>query len=363
MTAAPHTPDTRTGFTLIELLVVMAVIVTLATIAVVVVPQAIDQDRTTDSAATIRQHLMIAKARATRENSGRGVRFIVALDPTNPLKTNPLWATELQYIESAPLLVPNPLGLTGPADPYVVFDHTNAAAPTCTMVNVTPADEVVQVITNDLGANWFPTLYCPVLGTDAFGRPQQFQIVGLTAAAAPNTYTLALDRYPTTLMGAGTLQRVYRFAVKAKSRPLLGEPSIPLPKNVCVDLEASVPPAQQVTLPGGKKVFVDYEIIFAPNGQLIVPESVGAVHLWVRDYTRYPGNPAANDGLSPATYNIAAFQQGGEQQLVSIKAKSGSLGVFPVLWPQPSGQYPVKTPGPPPTYLDPYYLAQTEASP
>ncbi|MBN9520626.1 type II secretion system protein [bacterium] len=362
MTAAPHTPGHRAGFTLIELLVAMAVIVTLATIAVVVIPQAIERDRTTDAASTVRQHLMIAKTRATRENDGRGLRFIVALDPNNPAKTNPLWATEIQYIESAPKVIPNPLGLTGPADPYVVFDHTNANGPTCTIVNVTAADEVCQIIDHDLLANWFPTLYCPVLGPDAFGRPQRFQIIGKTAAA-PNAYTLALDRYPTTLMGAGTQQRVYRFAVEARSRPLLGEPSIPLPKNLCVDLEASIPPAQLVSLPGGTKAFIDYEIMFSPNGQLIYPEAAGAVHLWVRDYTRYPGNPAKNDGLNPATYNYAAFEQGGDQQLVSIKAKTGSLGVFPVLWPQPNGQYLLRAPGPPPTYFDPYYLAQTESLP
>ncbi|HEX4613852.1 MAG TPA: type II secretion system protein [Urbifossiella sp.] len=365
MTAVRHTPG-RPGFTLIELLVAMAIIVTLAAIAVAVVPGALDQDRTTDAAATIRQHLMIAKARATRENNGRGIRFIVPYDPnnttlpdpTNLLRTDARWSTEMQYIEAAPTIVPNPLGLTGATDAFVEFDFSTPASPVCRMFNV-PAtgagSDAVQMINNDLAANWFPNLYCPVLGPDAFGRTQRFDIIGIAALPTPaNSWVLSLSNFPVTLIGAGTKQRVYRFAVEPRSRPLLGEPNIPLPRNVCVDLVASSPAVQPITLPNGQVVFTDFEIMFAPNGQVIDPVSSGQIFLWVRDFTKFNGNPAANIA---GVFNLAAFQQGGEQQLVSIKAKTGALGVFPVLWPQPDGTYLA---GPP--AQSPYFFAQNAAS-
>src|SRR4051812_7816819 len=96
---------TRQGFTLIELLVAMAILVTLAAIAVSVVPGVLDQDRTTDGASITRQYLMIAKARAARDGLPRGVRLIVSFDPNNPAKTDSRWVTELQYTESPPVIV------------------------------------------------------------------------------------------------------------------------------------------------------------------------------------------------------------------------------------------------------------------
>ncbi len=388
MTAAPLPPGRRAGFTLVELLVAMTVIAVLAAIAIAVVPSAIDNDRTTDAAATIRQHLMIAKARATRENNGRGIRFIVSKDPSTPAKTNEAWSTEMQYIEAAPTIVPNPYGLTRPTspitgvgDPFVEFDYkTDPNNPVCWMKNVplTPpafnpsAREVLDVIENDLGANWFPKLYCPVLGPDAFGRTQRFEILdirsdtGLRPSAAPATtvdWKLTLFNYPTTLMGSGNNQRVYRFAIEPRSRPLLGEPNVTLPKNVCVDLDASVPAVRVVTLLDGSRVKTDYEVMFAPNGQVIDPDSSGQIYLWVRDYTKYDGNPADNDKAPHPTYNPVAFQQGGEQQLVGLKAKTGALGVFPVMWPDvTTGQYGMRTSAPAPvTYFTPYFLAEKEA--
>lgn len=358
-------PGRRAGFTLVELLVVMAVIVVLATITVAVVPSAIDQDRTTDAAATIRQHLMIAKARATRENNGRGIRFILDSGNNDParisgvdgsgFKYGELFSSEMQYIEAAPTIVPNPLGLTtrdpntGVDPSYVEFDPTNTD-PTkqCVLYNLPPDHEAILVMQNDLAARWFPKLYCPVLGPDAFGRTQRFEIHKLDRQGAANNWSATLDRQPHSLLGAGTTQRVYRFAVEPRSRALLGEPNVPLPKNVCVDLN------QFVSQPGARVVNgrpIDFEVMFAPNGQVVDPVSSGMIYLWVRDYTKT--NPAngkpldmrpnqPNAGNLKAAFDYGgqgAFEIGGEQQLVAIKAKSGALGVFPVNWPNVSGIY------------------------
>jgi hypothetical protein len=65
-------------------------------------------------------------------------------------------------------------------------------------------------------------------------------------------------------------------------------------------------------------------------------------------------------GAAFAYTGLTQFQQGGEQQLVAIKAKTGALGVFPVLWPQADGTYPAVPAGQPP--LSPYSLAAKDAS-
>jgi len=342
-------PGRRAGFTLVELLVAMAVMATLAAITIAVVPSAMEQDRTTDAAGTIRQHLMIAKSRATRENNGRGIRFILDSGSNDPARLSgvdgagfqygAMFSSEMQYIEAAPTIVPNPLGLTGPTDAYVEFDPTTS---TTTLVNLDPSSEAILVMQNDLAARWFPKLYCPVLGPDAFGRTQRFEVTSLTRQGATNNWTVTLDRQPHSLFGAGTTERVYRFAVEPRSRALLGEPNIPLPRNVCVDLN------QFVSFPGARVVNgqpIDFEIMFAPNGQVVDPVSAGMIYLWVRDYTKTnpntgkpldmrPALPNAGNLSAPFDYgNQFQFEIGGEQQLVAIKAKTGALGVFPVNWP------------------------------
>ncbi|QDU22052.1 prepilin-type N-terminal cleavage/methylation domain-containing protein [Urbifossiella limnaea] len=371
-----HRSGRRAGFTLVELLVAIAIIVVLAAISAAVLPSIVEQDRTTDAAATIRQHLMIAKARATRESNGRGVRFILDSGLSDPSRLSgvdasgfvygALLSTEMQYIEAAPTIVPNPLGLTtrdpvtGLDPAYVEFDPTTSA---CTLFNLDPLSEAILVMQNDLAARWFPKLYCPVLGPDAFGRTQRFEIHRLTQQGSSRNWTVVLDRQPHSLIGAGTTERVYRFAIEPRSRALLGEPNIPLPKNVCVDLN------QFVSLPGARVVNgqpIDFEVMFAPSGQVVDPVSAGQIYLWVRDYTKTnptTGKPLDMRPALPNAGNLAAafdygnqfqFEIGGDQQLVAIKAKTGAMGVFPVNWPNATGIY-ATTPGP-------YTLAAKDSS-
>src|SRR5581483_11313881 len=98
-------------------------------------------------------------------------------------------------------------------------------------------------------------------------------------------------------------------------RPLVGEPIQPLPKNICVDLIS--------TRPQGA-AGADYDVVFAPNGQVMF-FSQGQINLWVRDMTKGGGDP------NPPPVGVNGnYATGGEQQVVSLKTKSGSLGVFPI---------------------------------
>lgn len=333
----------RAAFTLLELLVVMAVIIVLATIALLVVPDILAQDRTTDGASLTRQYLMIAKNRAGRDGLPRGLRLIVTPDPNNLLKTNnpsgtapQLLVTELQYLESPPVLIPAntvPLGYQG--SPHVLFVYNTAGGPitsrTCYLMNLPP--DVYAQMSSDISQGAFPVISLPVLGT-------WHRVLALTSPpaappspdprAGPNNWVATLDTsytpFPDEQMGAGTNEATFHFGIYGAPRPLIAEPTQQLPNKICIDLASSYPPGIAAPIiVGSPAIYQDYDIVFAPNG-LVIPSmsaqgsSAGQIHLWVRDYSRNGGN-------------TGNFQIGGEQQIVSLKTKSGGLGVFPAMWP------------------------------
>ncbi|MBA4189715.1 MAG: hypothetical protein C0467_17150 [Planctomycetaceae bacterium] len=289
------TAQHRRGFTLIELLVVMALIAALAAIAMIVAPGAMNKDRAASAVSQIQGALQISRARAIRDNTPRGIRLI--WNGTNNV-------TEYQYIEMTPVIVPNPGGPLGmapyPANgaPYVEFSYTAGPAVsnrTCTITAPAPgltAGDQLQIVAGG-------TLYLPTLGT--WHR--------ILTASGTTTKTITLDSYPDQQLGAATRWRTYHFGLNGGPRILLGEPTIQLPASTCVDLGLSSPPG------GGGS---DYDILFAPSGLVVntgSTQGAGQIFLWVRD----PNKPAN-------------FNQGGEQLVVSIKAKSGGIGAAPVDW-------------------------------
>ncbi|MDB5313845.1 MAG: hypothetical protein JWO38_8047 [Gemmataceae bacterium] len=316
------------AFTLVELLVAMSVLVVLASLALLVVPSALDQDRTTDGATLTRQYLMIAKSRASRDQLPRGVRLVVGLDTSNPAKTSSLFVTELQYTEAPPIFLataapnaPTPAANAPAAQVTLGFNYTvtngNITAQQCYLLNASAS--MTAQIQADLATGRFPVLYVPVLTRpDLPGPSGWFHIQGFTAGSPS---VLTLDLYPD--LGAATQYVTNGFGIYGAPRPLIGEPTQQLPKNICIDLNVSQPPGNAAQ---------DYDILFGPNGQVLPTSGNGSgqINLWVRDYTK---------GGGVAT--LASFQQGGEQQVVALKSKSGSLGVFPLMWPPyGSGQDP-----------------------
>ncbi|HEY2910598.1 MAG TPA: prepilin-type N-terminal cleavage/methylation domain-containing protein [Gemmataceae bacterium] len=333
----------RRAYTLIELLVAMAVIVALASIALLVVPDALDNDRTTEGAAITRQTLMIAKSRAARDQAPRGVRLVVSIDPNNVAKAgNSQWVTELQYTEKLPVYVPtNPgLGPTDPNAPCVRFIYSfdtagnvilaGANAPQCWIDNLLPDDTalILAAIPPNSPTGGLLSLFS--LGFSA--RLQGLISPPTTGSAGPGTTKLivALDNFPTPQLGASgaiptppnpfitmPVYESFQFGITTPPRPLLGEPAVQLPGNICIDLASS-------GLPFG----TDFDVIFLPNGQVDPSCSAGGLNqlfLWVRDYTKNGGDPIA--------YPTAVYAQGGEQQVVALKLKSGALGAFPIAWP------------------------------
>jgi len=337
----------RRGFTLIEMLVTMALIATLAAMAMVVVPGILEKDRSVDASTTVQSWLQIAQARAQRDRLPRGVRLIIDMNKsptTSPEMPDPLFATEAQYIESPPVFVANPNPNASPppstdGGPYVQFDYTlspggmgnppagSVVTRQCQIFGL-PLDKATQVASY-ASSGQQPSLWLPVLGT-------WHRITGVIGPLGPfnkPTYTLVLflDSYPDAQLGASTNYRTYHFGIYGPPRPLLGEPTMQLPKNTAVDLNLNVSwpnyiPPSPVPASG---VVPDYDILFAPNGHLAYTASTrgfGHVFLVVRE----PRQMKLNASLSMDFTNPALIPQGGEMMIVAIKAKSGAIAVAPV---------------------------------
>jgi type II secretory pathway pseudopilin PulG len=279
------------------MLVVMALIATLAAIAMVVAPGAMEKDRAATAVSQLQSALQISRARAIRDGLPRGVRLVWNTYPQ---------LTEYQYIESPPVFVPNPGAPTGltpyapNAAPYVQFNYAPNSGPptfrTCTITGLT-TDHQAQVTPGG-------TLYLPTLGT-------WHQILAVSGTS-PMTVTLAT--YPDEQLGAETQLRTYHFGLYGGPRTLLGEPTLQLPKYTSVDINLSSPAGAANT---------DYDILFSPSGQLVYTPSTqgaGQVFLWIRDQTK--PQPTFGNG---ATYNAS-----GEMMVLAIKAKSGGIGGAPI---------------------------------
>jgi len=328
----------RWAFTLIELLVVMGLIATLAALALMVVPAALERDRVVDAATQVQSMLQIAQARAMRDNRPHGVRLIID-DNTQPNPQN-FFVTSLQYIEAPPILLPNPDPVIQPTAPYVSFlySYDNNG-----IINNRRC-QIVNVPSTLLTASDARLLILPVLGCWL----DVSAVSSVNPNVNPNILELTLRHYPDDLLGAagppaGTatsyaeIYRTYHFGLLRAPQPLLGEPVVQLPTKTCIDLTRglSEPDGLPDTVPPGG----DYDILFIPSGQLSpysVSRGAGHVFLWIRDPTKPEGigrmDPAYYGGVTTPAFQDA-LRRGGEQMIVAVKAYTGAIGVAPVNWP------------------------------
>ena len=352
----------RTGFGLIELLVSISIILALAGFAFLMYPGVRDQDRVRNAVTDVGSTCKLAQAMAARDKSPRGVRFITAPvnTTTNPARTNALWVTELQYVELPPPLIPNPNPLTpslqNPLSPTGVLNLDNEARVKFSYTTVAPASPpnpaqnppagtingrrcLIENLTADQAAQVQPgcTIVMPNFGTwhriTSFPAPSQpVKLTGPTAANLYNVEVL-LEVFPDAIMGGGTHAVIYHFAIYLLATPLVGEPTVLLPKNICVDL--NIPdPTFKVGSIGPSGAATDFDVIFAPDGKLVGSPN-GQLFLLVRDYTK---GGATNIRVVEGLPLVDAFRRAGEMHYLTIRA-SGSLGHAPVTWPDAAGNY------------------------
>ncbi len=341
----------RGGFTLIELLVVMALIVALAGMALLVVPAALERDRTVDAVGQVQNWLQIARARALRDGHPHGVRFILEQYPVPQPPPNDLIliSRSAQYIEMPPVLLPNPNPTFDPnSSPYVQFLYTYDAQGQITYRRCRILNVPSNLITVTPGQPYL--LMLPPLCSWHYI---------MAAAPLPNGIEATLDRYPDEQLGAagpppGTavndqpVFRTFHFGIYRPPQALLGEGVMLLPDRTCIDFTPGVSDPDGATAFAGGR---DYDLLFLPSGQLSAFSTSGGaghVFLWIRD----PDKPENAGRMDPGFYGGVlspgyqdALRRGGEQMIVVVKSSSGAVGAAPVNWPDN-------------TNSDPYFFAR-----
>jgi len=337
----------RRGFTLIELLVVMALTAALGALTLGLLPGIVNKDNTLKATAEVQGALRIAQGHAASVKRPRGVRFL-------PNPTNPAVATEMQYLEAPEVVVSDLQVLVQgrPAQPYVEFryEYYNGSEP-----SIDPR------VGGNPPAGAIKRRHCHLLGLTAEqttavanGASLNIPTLGFWSqittdwGALPNN-EVRLDVYPDPYLGAAgppangsgptgstPIYRSYHFGIYGAPVPQLGEPTVPLPKDIGVDLDLSLPRGTPNA---------NYDIMFAPNGQTIGTQfgttqiaANAGVYLWVRDVVKVGAINPTN--RAPWQFNPAnrEFARGGEQQIVGVR--NGYVGTAPVEWPQADGTYP-----------------------
>ena len=112
----------------------------------------------------------------------------------------------------------------------------------------------------------------------------------------------------------------YHFGIYAPPRPLLGEPTMQLPTNTCVDLNAVCVAARRF----GTAAAATTTSCSPRVGRWRSRQSIGGdghVFLCVRDPRK--GSPMN-------LFDPAQIRTGGEMMILAIKARSGAIAVQPV---------------------------------
>jgi prepilin-type N-terminal cleavage/methylation domain-containing protein len=270
----------RRGFTLIEMLVVLGILLVLATLSVAVIPKVQERTKALRGADQMQGWLLIAKQRALRDRAPRGVRLFLDKDPA----TGVVIVNRLQYIEQ-----PDPIvGVTA------VFN---------------PTTNSISIPGQDLGGTGSLQSIWPVMPNDyiqLYGGAS-YKIASLSYDPTMNTTTLVL-LYPEITASNLPPTPITNYTITRQPRPVAGEAILQLPDDVTVDPNLSVPSITNVIATG-----TTYDIMFTPSGPLTGPlgDSNGKIILWVRDFTQDQDQP-------------------GQQELVTVFARTGRIGGFQV---------------------------------
>jgi len=224
-------PHSRRGFTLIELMVVIAIMIMLASIALLFNPRR-DSQLATQGADQLQTYLASARSRALRDQAPRGVRLVP--DGLGNFK-------DVQLIETPEPLQPVGATLTA-ANPgsTATFTGFNPQA------NLQRGD--MLEITHGAGS-----------------------IHRITAVAATSV-TLAT---PIPAASVAPLSLTSNFRFIRQPRPLMGEPPLQLPNTV------NISATQSTGLPRSFNQS-QIEILFSPSGQ-VINAATGRIVLWVGD--------------------------------------------------------------------------------
>jgi type II secretory pathway pseudopilin PulG len=285
----------RTAFTLIELLVVISIIIIMATLTVIyVIPAFQDNKSVIRGVDRVTQTLLIAKQKAMRDRAPRGVRFIVDQKLSN-LTANPpvIIFSQMQFVEQPEVFANGTCQGTG-------------GGPSTTLTFTFPGVVGFKGGASVPDGAYDQYLVQPGDYLEMNGGGPVFKIAGVTDT------TLTLTSPQT--FGQTTNYRIFR-----QGRPTSGEDILTLPQNVVVDNSKKPDltdkfslnvPARTMTS-SGNSTLTYYEVMFSPSGGLVVGTGCGNVVLWVRDIT-----------IEPYEFNTS--------RLIAIGYRTGFIAGHPV---------------------------------
>jgi prepilin-type N-terminal cleavage/methylation domain-containing protein len=291
----------RRGFTLPEILVVMVLILTLATLAVALVPRFGQTQKLRSGADMLQRWLAVARSRSFRDQMPTGIRLI---------PNGSGYVTTCQYVQTPDALTVQP-GVT----------------------SASPAVRRLSIIPNPLSQNQLnlavlespdgtvPPPYSDF--TDGQSDPRLFAVQpgdyleinggGLVKQISQVTSPTQLQLlYPL----ASPVTNVTQYRIIRRPRLLSGEQPLNLPDSICIDLSTNATyafPLQQDSLLPAANADGSYDILFLPGGGLTNVAGSGAmVALWCRDLSL--------DGGALA----------GAPEIICIQKRTGMIAAHPV---------------------------------
>jgi type II secretory pathway pseudopilin PulG len=307
--------------TLIELIVVLTVLAVVATLVVVyLIPAFQDNKNVIRGVDRVTTALLIAKQRALRDQAPRGVRFITTIVTIqgNPFavaqqlqyieRPDPIFGTGFTYVPFPPLpntpLPPTQLsfgaGTTTPVPDFIGGADPSGPPYSVDQFAVQPGDYF-----RFQGSNYLilgPFTPAPPLGSNQPSRTD-LRLVNPLALVNPSSPPST----PPT------------WQIIRQTRPISGEPLVNLPQNVAVDVTLLTVPKASIINSMPQRVMVDpisqqtiatyFEVLFDPAGGVMNRGGSGTIIMVVSDITsdNYPDyNTARAIAINPRTGQIAA---------------------------------------------------------
>jgi prepilin-type N-terminal cleavage/methylation domain-containing protein len=291
--------DVRKGFTLIELLVVIALISILAAIAITFFPSAASAQREARGAIAVQGWLNIAKQRALRDNSPRGVRFYLTTVDVNGVNL-PNMVSDAAYIEQPSDFHAGPKS----ANPN---DLSTLAA----VGSIVGLDSGATGTGSDFTNGQLPPTGQPLWNVQP-GDYIEFRGGGLMHRVTSVTGTNALMISPPV---ASPIQPTPNYRIMRSPR-VAGDEALKMPNDVYIDAKTNFDFNNALPMPNFANEGAGFfDILFAPNGSVISKGVSGAnIHLWIR-------SPNPEQPADP-------FR--GQPSIISVFVRTGFAGSFDV---------------------------------
>lgn len=321
----------RGGFTLVELLVAISILIVLAGLSLLVANSGlIGNARTSSGSDRVAGWLMQAREKAKRDNAARGIRFI---------------ADGNGYIREAQLIeVPEPY--TMPAGNWLMTQHSPSGrrvfvvGPNANDViaNVGVNDTLVIPPTNTIHRIAAPGPTAIAGGITIAGVPYPaVEIPVVQPGLLPNLGASALAADP----APGTYQPTYstpKFGFIRQARPTFGEPPLLVPDTLAVCVNPNNPDGSNP--PGGPTLSLipfwtdvtgtrNYDVLFAPNGEVLNAGGLGRVVLWTVNPEAVLTLPNAGGVRSTGDLK-STYEAAGEMRHVVVYTRTGAVAVQPV---------------------------------